>query len=96
VSGLEAATELGLGAFGSASLLQGRLAGELPEEVVLAFPEAATPARRALQFSRSAPGLTTALVGVSDVAHASENFGLAAIPPAEPDRILGIFDAGGN
>jgi len=96
VSALEAATELGLGTFGSASLLQGRLAGELPEEVVLAFPEAATPARRALQFSRSAPGLTTALVGVSDVAHASENFGLAAIPPAEPDRILGIFDAGGN
>ena len=83
-------------AFGSASLLQGRLAAELPDEVVLAFPEADTPARRALQFSRSAPGLTSALVGVSDVAHASENFGLAAVPPAEPNRILGIFGADGN
>ena len=96
VPALEAASELGLGAFGSASLLQGRLAVELPDQIVQAFPEADTPARRALQFSRSAPGLTSALVGVSDVQHASENFGLAAVPPAEPDRILGIFGADGN
>jgi aryl-alcohol dehydrogenase-like predicted oxidoreductase len=94
VPALEAAGVLGLAAFGSASLLQGRLAAELPEEVVEAFPEAATPARRALQFSRSAPGLTAALVGVSDPAHASEDFGLAAVSPSVPERVLGLFDAG--
>jgi hypothetical protein len=93
---LEAAQTLRLGAFGSASLLQGRLAAELPDEVVAAFPEADTPARRALQFARSAPGLTAALVGVSSPEHASENFGLAAVSPASPETILGLFGAEGN
>jgi aryl-alcohol dehydrogenase-like predicted oxidoreductase len=93
---LEATQTLGLAAFGSASLLQGRLAVELPDLVVEAFPEADTPARRALQFARSAPGLTAALVGVSSPEHASENFGLAAVSPSEPDRILGLFGGGGN
>jgi aryl-alcohol dehydrogenase-like predicted oxidoreductase len=88
---LEATRTLGLAAFGSASLLQGRLAGELSDEVVLAFPEAETPVRRALQFSRSAPGLTAALVGAADPKHASEDFGLASVPPAEPGRVLGLF-----
>ena len=53
--------------------------------------QADTPARRALQFARSAPGLTTALVGVSSPEHAAENFGLALFPPAGTDRILGLF-----
>jgi aryl-alcohol dehydrogenase-like predicted oxidoreductase len=91
IPALEAARRLGLAAFGSASLLQGRLAAELPDDVVEAFREADTPARRALQFARSAPGMTTALVGVSTPEHASENFGLAAIPPAPPERVLGLF-----
>ena len=91
VPALEATGSLDLAAFGSASLLQGRLAGDLPDQVVDAFPEADTPARRALQFARSAPGLTTALVGVSSPDHAAENFGLARFPPAGRDRILGLF-----
>jgi aryl-alcohol dehydrogenase-like predicted oxidoreductase len=82
---------LGLAAFGSASLLQGRLAGELPEEIEEAFPEAGSGASRALQFSRSAPGMTTSLVGVSTPAHARDNFALAAVPPASPDRVMGLF-----
>jgi aryl-alcohol dehydrogenase-like predicted oxidoreductase len=88
---LEAANLLDLAAFGSASLLQGRLAGELPEEVEAAFPEAETGATRALQFARSSPGLTAALVGVSRSEHAREIFGLAKSPPAAPDRVLGLF-----
>jgi len=88
---LEAANVLDLAAFGSASLLQGRLAGELPEEVEAAFPEAETGAMRALQFARSSPGLTAALVGVSRSEHAREIFGLAKSPPAAPDRVLGLF-----
>src|SRR5262245_20305141 len=93
---LEATQALGLGAFASASLLQGRLAAELPDEIVSAFPEADTPARRALQFARSAPGLTEALVGVSSPEHASEDFGLAAVSPSAPDTILGLLTSGGN
>ncbi len=91
VAALEAARALGLAAFGSASLLQGRLAVELPVAIVEAFVEADSPARRALQFARSAPGLTTALVGVSSPEHAADNFGLAAVPPADSERVFSVL-----
>ncbi len=91
VPALEAARHFGLAAFGSASLLQGRLSAELPEEIAEAFPEEATSARRGLQFARSAPGLTAALVGVSSPQHARENFGLAKLSPADPGKVLGLF-----
>jgi aryl-alcohol dehydrogenase-like predicted oxidoreductase len=90
---LHAAREAGLAAFGSASLLQGRLAADLPEEIEAAFPEASSGAQRALQFSRSAPGMTTSLVGVSTLAHAEDNFALAKVPPAPPERVMGLFEA---
>ncbi len=88
---LAAAAAFGLAAFGSASLLQGRLTADLPEEIAEAFPEVGTGAQRALQFSRSCPGMTSSLVGVSSLAHASENFALAAVPPAPPERVMGLF-----
>jgi aryl-alcohol dehydrogenase-like predicted oxidoreductase len=88
---LAATDRLGLAAFGSASLLQGRLAAGLPEELSQSFPECDTAARVALQFARSAAGMTTALCGVSSPSHAAENFGLFRIPPADPDRIRALF-----
>ena len=91
IPALNAAAELGLAVFGSASLLQGRLAGDLPEEIVQAFPEAGSGGQRALQFSRSAPGMTVALVGVSDPAHGRDNFALAGMPPAPAGRVMGLF-----
>jgi aryl-alcohol dehydrogenase-like predicted oxidoreductase len=90
---LQAARALGLATFGSASILQGSLAGaELPEKVSAAFPEASTSAQRALQFARSAPGITSALIGVSSAEHAAEDFALAKVPPAEPERAMSVFD----
>ena len=89
---LSAAAGLGLAAFGSASLLQGRLATDLPEEIVEAFPEAVTGAQRALQFSRSASGMTASLVGVSNPAHARDNFALAGVAPADPAKVLSLFE----
>ncbi|HEY7575014.1 MAG TPA: aldo/keto reductase, partial [Thermoanaerobaculia bacterium] len=88
---LGAARKAGLAAFGSASILQGRLAVDLPEEIEAAFSSARPGAQRALQFSRSAPGMTTSLVGVSSPAHASEDFALAALDPADPSVVLGLF-----
>jgi aryl-alcohol dehydrogenase-like predicted oxidoreductase len=88
---LSAAARLGLAAFGSASLLQGRLATDLPEEIVEAFPEALSGGQRALQFSRSATGMTTSLVGVSDPSHGRENFALARVEPADPGKVLALF-----
>ena len=89
---LVAAEREGLAVFGSASLLQGRLAADLPEEVEAAFPDAEPGAQQALQFSRSAPGMTTALVGVSTPEHARENFRLAGVPPADRARVLSLFE----
>jgi aryl-alcohol dehydrogenase-like predicted oxidoreductase len=91
VPALSAAASLDLAVFGSASLLQGRLSGDLPEEIVEAFPEALAGGQRALQFSRSAPGMTTSLVGVSDPAHARDNFALSSVEPADPARVLALF-----
>jgi len=92
LAALPAAQKLGLAAFGSASLLQGRLAGDLPDEVEEAFSTASPGAQRALQFSRSAPGMTTALVGVSSPEHAGENFALARVPPADRAGVLALFE----
>jgi aryl-alcohol dehydrogenase-like predicted oxidoreductase len=40
-----------------------------------------TDAQRALQFARSTPGITCALVGMKTTAHAEENAALAKIEP---------------
>jgi aryl-alcohol dehydrogenase-like predicted oxidoreductase len=88
---LAAASGMGLGVFGSASLLQGRLAAGLPEDLREAFPECDSAARAALQFARSAPGMTASLAGVSDPSHALDDFELSRLPPAGPDRLLALF-----
>ena len=78
--------------FGSSSLLQGRLTADLPDEIGPAVPGAASDAQRALQFSRSSPGMTTALVGVSTPEHARDDFALASVPPADRTAILALFE----
>jgi aryl-alcohol dehydrogenase-like predicted oxidoreductase len=88
---LAAAAGMGLAAFGSASLLQGRFAAGLPEQVLEGFPECSSAARAALQFARSAPGLVTSLVGISDPSHARDDFSLSQVKPAEVDRLLALF-----
>ncbi|MGH9441123.1 MAG: aldo/keto reductase [Thermoanaerobaculia bacterium] len=89
---LDAARELGLAGFSSASILQGRLSdADLPPEVDELFSNVPAGARRALQFPRSAAGIAAALVGVSNPAHARETFGLSRIPPADSGRIRALF-----
>lgn len=90
---LLAARALGLAAFGSASLLQGRLAQDISEEFADAFPEGQTPAQRALQFSRSAPGMTASLVGASRREHAREDFSLSRTAPAAESKVLSFFES---
>ena len=74
---LEAAEELGVTVMASASMLQARLTSGLPELIAETFPGLQTDAQRAIQFTRSAPGITTALIGMSQVAHVEENLQLA-------------------
>ena len=91
VPALVAARRHGLAVFASASILQGRLARELPPRLAELFPGLATDAQRALQFTRSAPGVTTALVGMSNPSHVVENLALAAHAPAPPEAYQRLF-----
>ena len=85
---LEVAHDEGLSVFTSASIGQGELAAGLPERIA---PELAgdTPAQRAINFARSAPGVTSALVGASDVEHVRENAAAGTFDPLG----AGAFDA---
>ncbi|WP_338727710.1 aldo/keto reductase [Haladaptatus sp. DJG-WS-42] len=71
-SALWFAREAGLNVFTSASLLQGKLATDLPEAVAAQLP-GETTAQRSLNFARSGPGVTCSLVGMSSPAHVEEN-----------------------
>jgi aryl-alcohol dehydrogenase-like predicted oxidoreductase len=51
-----------------------------------------TDAQRAIQFTRSTPGIDVALVGMSDVSHVEENLEVAKIPPAPVAEYLSLFD----
>jgi aryl-alcohol dehydrogenase-like predicted oxidoreductase len=88
---LEAAKANGIAVFTSASILQARLARNLPPSVAQAFPGLATDAQRALQFARSTLGVTAALVGMKRKEHVEENLKVAAVPPASKEQIEGLF-----
>jgi aryl-alcohol dehydrogenase-like predicted oxidoreductase len=89
---LEAADALGVTVMASASMLQAKLATGLPEMIAETFPGLQTDAQRAIQFTRSAPGMTTALIGMSQVAHVEENLRLAQINPASQQEFLRLFE----
>jgi len=69
---LDAAAELGLTVMTSAALLQGKLTRAAPGQPVALTPQPQR-AQAALQFARSAPGVTTALCGMASAAHVREN-----------------------
>jgi aryl-alcohol dehydrogenase-like predicted oxidoreductase len=78
---LHVAREHGLMVFSSASLLQGHLARGLPAGFQQWIPGLATDAQRAIQFVRSTPGITCALVGMSMREHLKENIATALQSP---------------
>jgi aryl-alcohol dehydrogenase-like predicted oxidoreductase len=64
--------------------------GRLPADVRQALG-GVTDAQSALQFTRSAPGLTSALVGMSRVEHVDEDLGVASRPPLTPSEFGALF-----
>ena len=88
---LEAAAALGVTVVSSASILQGRVAHSLPETVREPLGSLATDALTAIQFVRSTPGITTALIGMSNVKHVEENLQLAHIEPAHRNDFARLF-----
>jgi len=90
---LGAAAKLGIAVVGSATLYQGHLTHGVPEAVrrILGLR---TDAENAIQFSRSAPGLITALVGMSQREHVAGNVKVGLVAPTAGDEWSGLFRKG--
>jgi aryl-alcohol dehydrogenase-like predicted oxidoreductase len=69
------------------------VAKNLPALVAEAFG-LKSDAERALQFVRSSPGITTALVGMSRVEHVKANARLVSIAPATAEEFTKLFSRG--
>jgi aryl-alcohol dehydrogenase-like predicted oxidoreductase len=78
---LSAFSGAGLAVTASGPLLHGRSLGKAPSWALAAAPQGWTEAQASLQFCRSAPGITAALVGTSRPEHARENFAILSEPP---------------
>ncbi|HEX9265323.1 MAG TPA: aldo/keto reductase [Candidatus Binatia bacterium] len=89
---LEAAQALGITVMCSASVLQGQLTRSLPEVIRETFEGLETDGQRALQFVRSTPGVTTALVGMKQLSHVEENLKTARTAPAPWEQYSKLFE----
>jgi aryl-alcohol dehydrogenase-like predicted oxidoreductase len=92
VTMLEACGALGISVMASASLLQSRLTRNLPDAVAEHIHGLKTDSQRAIQFVRSTPGISVALVGMSRTNHVEENVLVTTVPP-NPEAISRLFDA---
>jgi aryl-alcohol dehydrogenase-like predicted oxidoreductase len=96
VSLLEAASALGVTVVASASILQGKVARALPEHIREPLGSLATDAQTAIQFVRSTPGITTALVGMSRREHVEENLQLMRVARTLPEDFQRLFGEDGE
>ncbi len=88
---VQAGRALGITLVTSAALLQGQLTRNLPPYIRAALG-VESDSGQALQFARSVPGVTTALVGMSDLAHVRENLEVISLEPAPRDQFLKLFE----
>ena len=88
---LEAAGQFGITVISSASIFQGRVAQGLPDDLRETLGSLSSDAQTAIQFVRSAPGITTALVGMSRREHVEENLQLVRIAPVASEQFMQLF-----
>lgn len=88
---LDAARRVGVNVVASASLLQSRLCANLPPQLAERMPGACSDAQRAIQFARSAPGISVALVGMGNPEHVRENLSIAGLPPYTDGEFRKLF-----
>ena len=74
-------------------MLQGQLSRGLPPFVTNALGMK-SDSERAMQFVRSTPGITTALVGMSRVEHVRANLSLVGVEPASQEQFSKLFQRG--
>jgi len=75
---------------GSATLYQGQLTRGLPDFVGQTLGLKGD-AENAIQFSRSAPGIATSLVGMGHKEHVAANLRVAMVPPAAAEAWSELF-----
>jgi aryl-alcohol dehydrogenase-like predicted oxidoreductase len=90
---LEAAQALDTTVMCSASILQGQLAANLPSMIGAALSGLETDSQRSIQFVRSTPGVTTALVGMKQLKHVEENMRTARVAPAPWEQYSKLFES---
>jgi aryl-alcohol dehydrogenase-like predicted oxidoreductase len=90
VSVLEAARALDVYVMASATMLQGQLSKDLPDDLRQVLGEK-TDAQRSIQFVRSTPGLGTALIGMKQADHVRDNLAVAAGAPLRPEQFAKLF-----
>jgi aryl-alcohol dehydrogenase-like predicted oxidoreductase len=88
---LEELRDTGTAVFAISPLVRGRATRGLPPFVRDAFPECRSDAQRCLQFARSSPGVTSAIVGMRQPEHVDENLELTFTDPASPETIERLF-----
>jgi aryl-alcohol dehydrogenase-like predicted oxidoreductase len=89
---LEVAGREGITVVASATLLQASMLGHMPDAVEDLLPGLTSDAQRAIQFTRSTPGITVALAGMSHREHVLDNLGVAAVAPATREQYLRFFE----
>ena len=87
---LQAASRLGIAAIASATLSQTQVLEHMPKSVAELLP-GLTNAQRAIQFTRSTPGISAALVGMGRREHVLENLGVAPVSPATHEQYLRLY-----
>ncbi len=93
VTMVQAAETLNIQLIASAALLQGRVARGLPGFIAGAVG-LENDLQRALQFARSLPGITTALVGMRHAEHVRANSQLFNSPLMSEDQFAKLFSRG--
>lgn len=88
---LDAAQELGISVMCSASLLQGKLTHSVPFNIRETLGNPLTDAMTSIEFVRSTPNVTTALVGMSRPEHVKENMKLAEAAPILREQFEELF-----
>ncbi|ERH01520.1 MAG: putative oxidoreductase (related to aryl-alcohol dehydrogenase) [Halonotius sp. J07HN6] len=91
VSALEYAHEVGLHVVTSASIGQAALAESIPPAIAAELA-GDTTAQQAINFARSAPGVTTSLVGMSSPDHVDENVAAGTFDPLGASAFDAIFE----
>lgn len=88
---LDFARDAGLSVFASATLAQGEVVEKMPDEVAVWF-HGDTTVQRAINFARSAPAVTCALVGMRSTAHVEENVAAGTFDRMGSDAFDVVFE----